>query len=598
MILRVLAFALLVSGTFGHGLMLNEPDQKSHLRLRSTTEQVDDETQMFFKRLLQYEYMQSIATSPTRSPLPPVSSQTPVPTVDEDDATPSPTETVCNGVCFEDTEGFEQGLPINLNTNDDGQLELESAASACNFIWIAASARSTVVKIDTINGTILGEYRTSTDGVAGNPSRTTVDADCSVWVANRNHVPGTVVHIGLEENGDCEDRNNNGIIDTSTGLGDIRGWPNTTGDRGVAFAEDECIVHFVRVTSRGTRHVSIDNENNVWVSGQETRSWDLVKGGRYDINGSGTIIQQYPSTGFGGYGGIFAPSGVIWSAGRRPSDSLFFWNTSLPLTGRNGRPNPDDVGPLLNGTSWGSISRNSYGICLDPFGNVWVTQSAGNVIRKYASNGTLLGGFQHGNNNAQGCVCDRTGDVWVAHSLARATTVGHIANNGTYIGNVQLDGGISPTGVSVDGNGFVWSANRDSNSVSRIDPRLNNGVGAVDMAVPLGAGAGPYNYGDMTGSTLSAAPSSGSWTLTYDGGVVNQVWDCIDWEGVTPSDSQIIVEARTSRNETNFATPLVQIAKRQDPILPAGQFVQVRVRLKRASESDESPLFFGLELLC
>jgi glutamate-1-semialdehyde aminotransferase len=51
---------------------------------------------------------------------------------------------------------------------------------------------------------------------------------------------------------------------------DIKPWPNTGGaddNGGVSTAEDECIIHYTRVNSTGTRHVSVNRDNDVWVSG-------------------------------------------------------------------------------------------------------------------------------------------------------------------------------------------------------------------------------------------------------------------------------------------------------------------------------------------
>ena len=55
-----------------------------------------------------------------------------------------------------------------------------------------------------------------------NPSRTTVDSDGNVWAGNRDEANGgrgSVVHIGLEENGQCVDRNINGTIRSIHGFG-------------------------------------------------------------------------------------------------------------------------------------------------------------------------------------------------------------------------------------------------------------------------------------------------------------------------------------------------------------------------------------------
>ena len=111
-----------------------------------------------------------------------------------------------------------------------------------------------------------------------------VRKDGSVWLANRENVGpngfGTIVHIGLLENNQCEDRNSIPGIQTSTGLADILPSANETGNRSVLTAEDECIVHYTEVNSAGTRHMSIDFDNNVWVSGTDIRNFDKVKGGR------------------------------------------------------------------------------------------------------------------------------------------------------------------------------------------------------------------------------------------------------------------------------------------------------------------------------
>jgi hypothetical protein len=103
---------------------------------------------------------------------------------------------------------------------------------------------------------------------------------------------------------------------------------------------------------------------------------------------------------------------------------------------------------------------------------------------------------------------DAKGDVWVAHSNqagASATTVGHLKNNGTWIGNVNLQAGYigkGPTGVSVDANGKIWSSNMASGTLSRINPNAGptgddgvTPVGAVDMEVVLPGY--PYNYGKL-----------------------------------------------------------------------------------------------------
>lgn len=498
---------------------------------------------------------------------------------------------------------FDEGTLVNVNHDapNNDQLQLDSQATPFEFIWIAMSARGTVVKIDTNTGTILGEFRSTPSNQGfGNPSRTTVDNDGSVWVANRNNVSsgfGTVLHIGLLENGQCEDRNNNGVIETSTGLGDIRPWADNSGTRSVATADDECIVHYTQVNSQGTRHVSVDANNDVWVSGFNLRNFDLIKGGRYDVPVSGQIIRSEPfadANVYGGYGGLIDGNGVIWSA-----RNLLRWDTTNFLVGPNGDPAGLSIGPPLAGTNWSGQGGDSYGLCIDSQGNVWNTQLSGNLIRKYAPDGTFLGAFAHGDNNAQGCVVDGNDDVWVAHSLFFGkNTVGHVLNDGTFVGNVTV--GLGPTGVAVDAQGKIWSANINSSTASRIDPTagpIGGGgvpIGAVDLTVNLGAGGGPYNYSDMTGSTLIAPPNSGTWTVVFDSGIAGVEWGFVTWTSDEPGDSDIGVTAASSTDGITFSAPEA-VTQGVDLTVPDGQYVKIVVSFTRAS-TGESPILFDLTI--
>ena len=171
---------------------------------------------------------------------------------------------------------FDQGGLINVTHTPSDQLQLDATSQSFKFIWVAVSTKGTVVKINTVTGQIIGEYFTSPNGQPRDPSRTTVDHNGNVW--NTNRAGNSVVHIGLVENGQCVDRNGNGVIDTSTGFNNIRPWTNTGNadtNGGVSTAQDECILHYTRVNSFGTRHVSVNTDNDIWVSGTSGQRFDL-----------------------------------------------------------------------------------------------------------------------------------------------------------------------------------------------------------------------------------------------------------------------------------------------------------------------------------
>ena len=484
---------------------------------------------------------------------------------------------------YTDNADFDEGSAINVTHSVPGQLQLDDTTQAFNFIWVAVSTKGTAVKIDINTGEILGEYLTAPDGRDRDPSRTTVDKNGNVWVTNRaesGSVDGTpmgsVVHIGLEENGGCVDRNGNGVIDTSTGQDDILDWTNAGGaddSGGVSTAADECIIHYVRVHSTGTRHVSVNANNDVWISGLGVRDFDLVDGD------TGAIVTHYASVGYGGYGGLIDPAGVIWSAG-----PLLRWDTSLPLTG-----------PI--GGNWDGYGHDSYGLCIDSSGNVWNTALGGNQIRKFAPNGTLINTFGHGYSNAQGCVADGNDDIWVAHSLlSGGSTVGHIKNDGTFVGNVSVGSG--PTGVAVDANGKIWATNYYSGNVSRIDPTAGpigadgvTPVGEVDFTT-VALGGSPYNYSDMTGSTLIGAPDNGTWSVVYDSGIDGAEWGKVKWTADVPGDGSLAVSVSSSDDGSTFG-PAEAATDGADLTVDNGRYLKVTVSFGRAS-SGASPILYDL----
>ena len=83
---------------------------------------------------------------------------------------------------------FDTGVSVSLNHDspDNDQLQLNPEGSTFPFIWIAASSRGTIVKIDVDTGEILGEYSTNPDNHGWpNPSRmkTTARWHRPHWVA-------------------------------------------------------------------------------------------------------------------------------------------------------------------------------------------------------------------------------------------------------------------------------------------------------------------------------------------------------------------------------------------------------------------------------
>lgn len=231
---------------------------------------------------------------------------------------------VGTNVLYTSDADFDKGTLVNVNHDapNNNQLQVNETTSTFPFIWVSLSQRCTIAKINTLNGAILGEYRTISDAAPCNQSsRTTVALDGSVWVGHRG--PGGVTHVGLVELNQCVDRNGNGTIETSTGYGDVKLWPGSSSL--VADAQDECILHHVDTDSLGfsdTRHMSIDKNNNLWVG--DFGGHQFVR-----VNGTTGIVETAPrSFSCGGYGGLIDKNGVIWSA-NGGSNGLLRWANSL-----------------------------------------------------------------------------------------------------------------------------------------------------------------------------------------------------------------------------------------------------------------------------
>jgi hypothetical protein len=187
--------------------------------------------------------------------------------------------------------------------------------------------------------------------------------------------------------------------------------------------------------------------------------------------------------------------------------------------------------------------------------------------------------------------------VWVANS--GVGTVTRLDNDGNIL--KVIDVGTEPTGVAVDAAGKVWATNMGSDNAMRIDPSAGaDGLGAVDLTVDLGPGAGPYNYSDMTGAVVVGSTSpQGFWTAIQDSGEPGFEWGRLNWnnepEASEPAGTEIVVEIRTSDTEAGLG------GKPFTPVLNGaffssfGRFIEVRVTLK-ASPGGESPVLSDIRV--
>ena len=543
-------------------------------------------------------------------------------------------QVLCTGLVFAQSKtyttdaDFDEGSLVNVNHDApfNDQLQLNFETKPFPFVNIAVSGRGTAVRIDVNTGEVLGEYSTNPDSGAStfpNPSRTTVDKYGNVWVANRDENTtfegvqhGSIMRYGLVVGGtrvDADgtpnplgqylqppfeystavDRDGDGLIKTSNGLGNILPWSNAGGVDtygGVTTAEDECIMNYVLTPGTGTRTLAIDAENDVWVG----CFGGVNPGTHVEVDVNDLVATVDPTTQFnlacGGYGGFIDGNGILWSAGRHTG--LLRYDT-VAHSGVN------------LGTAMGD-----YGLGLDPnTGNVWHSTLYGPAVYQIDPFGLLLQSVPQ-LLNAQGVAVDSNGHVWVAELFG--DEVMHYAPDplvpSAYILVGHVGGFAGTTGVAVDANGKVWASEQASDATrgaARIDPALGAigaggyPIGAIDMTVGLGAGGTPYNYSDMTGFVLLSAVQEGTWRVVYDTGKLGATDPLVTWTSDEPVGTELLVEARAADLEVNLASEtFVTVVNGVPPVL-TGKFVELRATFSRepgAAYADLTPVLFDLTI--
>lgn len=366
--------------------------------------------------------------------------------------------------------------------------------TAWSYIWIANSAEHTVSKINTRTMAEEGRYFTRADE-SGNPSRTSVSIDGrAVAVANR--MGGVTKIWARPEN--CVDKNNNGVIDTSTGPNDV-----------LPFASEECIAWHTMVPDTTVQRPV------AWTSGtlnpatceyEEQKLWTTT--GR-----DGPLGNPLDTTGTGhGYCG---PTGSwvhrLNGETGQVEDEFHIPESELSCTG---------------GGAWG---YGFYGAAVDPDNNLWLsTFGVGSSVKvdhdtlgytvyegsRYGLTVDTLGRPWTGDNpqrldeatlewvgsnpklpgaGGSGIAQDHQGRMWAA----TAGGVGWVDMETLEAGDTVVTGieGIH-RGITVDVDGFIWAVPLGGSVAIKIDPDTY----AIDMVGGLNE---PYTYSDMSGGQLT-----------------------------------------------------------------------------------------------
>jgi streptogramin lyase len=458
----------------------------------------------------------------------------------------------CDSTCYvEDYSGADDWVGGELEGIDEdalaGGLRLGQARFSFPDLWIANSADNTVTRINTDGTpTVVGTY-----AVGVSPSRTAVDFNGDVWVANRSFgVQGTVSKIASE---------------------------------GCSGAD--CVLFTVEVggVDKLPRGLAIDADGFAWVG-------TYNDGILYRLNpDTGAVVEQF-STGLNIYGLAIDREGIIWIATLNGTQGIGAFDTTTKV--------------MLGNWPIPGQCTQPYGIAVDAEGNVWFGNwGCHNLVRlnraAFDAPEARIEFNRYENSelrNTRGVAVDGEGAIYVAASntnrLARFNPTPD--GGGSWAWTVPTCG--NPIGVGIAPDGNIWTNCYNSNQAQQFAPD-----GTVGVSLPVGSN--PYSYSDLTGFQLRnfTAPR-GVWRENFqcrpDGRPAECKFDQVVWDAVAPPGTTVSARARTSNDLTTWsdwslpatASPL------NTSTLPRGRYLQLEIILT-TTDNDLTPVVNSVQVL-
>lgn len=440
----------------------------------------------------------------------------------------------CDGIIFgpssihpndENSENVTQGVEGEI------QLDPDERQVDFGFLWIANTGENTVSKIDVETGLEAARYASvvATGSVPGGPipypstdpysdcqhcpSRTAIDFNGDAYVANRAFgMQGSVTKFANEEV-DCPDLNNNGVVDTSwdaNGDGVIDPY-----DPAEFMGEaDECILWTAAVGGNNgiPRALAIDSgsvpdygsNGNVWVGiHEEARAIQL----------NGDTGEQVDEVSLSNGNGTVHPYGAAVDA------MGFIWFTAL----NDGTlAKVDTIGANLveiYSKTAGTGCPGAYGIAMDVKGRIWLAGFDCNTADRFDPADLSWASIDFSSSgrgpHTRGIAPDLAGTVWVAHT---GDGPGHVTRFDAetlvelesfdlphHLGSGETTN--NTIGVGIDRNGACWAISRDDGYNAGTATRITPG-GAME-SFPVGLM--PYTYSDFTGFGLSTVTRPSGW---------------------------------------------------------------------------------------
>ena len=559
------------------------------------------------------------------------------------------------------TGSYGNGVTVDPN----GNITLSSTDFQLNFAVIANWKMGTVSKYDTknplpdggihelaryisvvpVNG--LGQSNHSSSAQVYDPSRTAIDINSDIWVANFASHPNQYFSAtkiaGNPYN--CVDRNGNGKIDTSFddpatpggtyGVIDPTEYANPPNPNNI-LGYDECVLFTQELGNinpngafgEGAIAISRGFEGaagDVWVS-----TWIDRKVFRLDPNNGvpkpvlpdGGVFFNVPD--IEPYGAAVDGLNRLWVVDR-VRNNLALIDTNEPPTLLAG--NTAQGKPRIAPTS--GLPTGGYGIAVDGTNRVWIPNwGSGPWATVYAPNpATPTTGVWTAFNFAalvspqgttltrpRGVATDVDGKVWMTSDTKSGTSSGSAAmvfgiysDGGTYTFNtpsgptnlIDATDVLSKTsiGVGLDQDGNLW-VNNSSGNVMRVD----RNTGAVTKSAnQLGA---LYTYSDFTGYQLRhITTKQGSYFQTVAGCSRYAQWDSVSWNATTPPNTSVVLYVRGSNNfdftlSQRYGPWATSPANLQGPPGPVPQFKYLQLEFVLVSDDQTTqPYLSGFSVI-
>ena len=479
------------------------------------------------------------------------------------------------------------------------------------------------------------------------PSRTAVDYNFDVWVANRSVHGGQPSATKIANAAiDCIDRNGNGKIDTSkdqNGDGKISidcngdGKPDSYGvkcsgklaGKSPEFLgdDDECVIMTVNYGEKNDigRSICLDlgkgmvGASNAWVG-----TFARPENGRgankfYKINGTTGKIEvsvNMPSK-HHSYGCMADGHNIIWSTDI--FGSLTYFKSTSPYSA-----GVKLVAPWVPKTG---KKYHHYGIAIDGQSRVWLGGYHSNWVLRYAPHRASFATLSKGawtridvnpSYVTRGIALDNRGFVWVAIQdggyilrLAQNLPNGvHDRKTHKYVWKTKAE---TVIGVGVDFSGNLWAVGHKNHTASRLDVDAKGNVmtPATSSFKNVTIGQNPYTYSDFTGyGLMNFVRPSGRYLYQLNPcpkGVKAQ-WKQIHWKATTPTGSSVAMRARSGNSDVSFSswtkaykTPPVDISKGSANALTPNPsyYLQVEFTLTSADKTHLPVLHdFGVGYSC